>query len=95
MGRAYSQPEVGHRPSTSEYVIFRVNDPDDEFASTSVLCWVYDPVSGRYDSNELEWKPTGSSYDGNAVVYESRYSAESAIALILFGRDSVSVRYEL
>jgi len=93
MGRAFTAPEVTPRKdiagNTISYVIGRVRDPDDEFAEHQVLC------RDEFASYGFKWEPSGCSYDGNAVEFRSLYNAHEAVALLLFGRDSVSVSFEL
>ena len=96
MGRAYGPIEVGDRVSEGRFVLFRVVDPDDEFHSTHVLChsaqWGPKGFEG-YALDQFEWKPVGSSYDGNAVQFGTRAAAEQAVGLIRFGVESVVVSY--
>jgi hypothetical protein len=77
-------------------VLYRVSDPDDEFSSSMVLChsaqWGPKGFEG-YAPSEFEWKPVGSSYDGNAVSFGTRAAAEQAVGLIRFGVESVVVSY--
>jgi hypothetical protein len=96
MGRAYSQPKAEFRGP--EWVITRVQDPDDEFAEYQVLCMEFDQSNSEYadpDSYGFRWKPTGSSYDGSVVWFRSEYETVRAIAMMLYGRDSVSVYHSL
>lgn len=95
MGQPFTQPKAEHRGSA--WVITRTQDPDDEFAEHVVLCHDdFDAVDYVDPSNYgLRWRPVGSSYDGNAVVFASEYEAVRAIVLMLFGRDSVSVGFSL
>jgi len=95
MGRSFTAPAVVPRKSLGDnvvgYVIGRVRDPDDEFAEHQVLC------RDESEAYGFHWLPTGSSYDGNAVEFrpDRLYDAHQAVALLLFGRDSVSVSFEL
>lgn len=93
MGRRFTEPEVKDLGGY-EWVITRVNDPDDEFAETQVLCEEYDRRTESY--GDLGWRDYGSAaYGYDAVRFLKRPDAERFLRGLLFGRDSVSVERSL